>query len=331
MKTLFALLFCTITFANPVNTDPIEKRIETLDKMFVQLESRIANPAWLDTDSYRAFKKSLYSEESLKMSDEQLVLFINTERKKLPFTHFSLSMKKSKSQASGSDAQPYISWRPINEQTALLNVGGFPTDPSNMIKAVSEIGVDKYDNLIIDLRGNDGGSLDAGVILARFLTTEPLDAGFYLTRKWFDNHGRQATIEDMAGFPFLEDFTYAGITKMYQQEAFRMVLPGHNNPTFQGTVYVLSDNISASACEPLLDIVKEMEIATVVGERSNGAMLSAYWFDVNEDFRVQIPIADYQTARGDRLDKVGVMPDVLVPSQEALDHVLNVLIPESKN
>ena len=138
-------------------------------------------------------------------------------------------------------------------------------------------------------------------------------------------------MEDMANFPFLEDFTYAGITKMYQKEAFRMVLPGHNNPTYKGNVYILSDNISASACEPLLDIMKETGLATVVGARSNGAMLSAYWFDVNEDFRVQIPIADYQTARGARLDKIGVMPDVRVDSEKALEHVLNVLIPEAKN
>jgi C-terminal processing protease CtpA/Prc len=39
-----------------------------------------------------------------------------------------------------------------------------------------------------------------------------------------------------------------------------------------------------------------------------------------------LPIADFITAGGYRIDKVGVAPDVERKSSEALEHVLNVLI-----
>ena len=127
--------------------------------------------------------------------------------------------------------------------------------------------------------------------------------------------------------PFLQDFTYQGIGKMFaEQEAFRMVLPPHQHPIYKGKVFVLVNENTASACEPLIDLLKKEGIATLVGSSSAGAMLSGKWFQVNENYKVFIPISDYQTADGDRLDKKGVQPDIKVDPNQALDYVLSELI-----
>ena len=114
---------------------------------------------------------------------------------------------------------------------------------------------------------------------------------------------------------------------MFQtQEAFRMVIPGHERPIFQGKVYVLVNHNTASACEPLIDLFQKFDIGTLVGERSAGAMLSGQTFPLNDDYDIFIPISDYQTAEGKAIDKVGIEPDVKVDSEDALTHVLEELI-----
>ena len=72
---------------------------------------------------------------------------------------------------------------------------------------------------------------------------------------------------------------------------------------------------------------KKEDIGTLVGERSFGGMLSGQTFPLeNNDIKVFLPIADFQTATGERIDKVGVTPDIEVPSEEALDYILEELI-----
>jgi C-terminal processing protease CtpA/Prc len=89
------------------------------------------------------------------------------------------------------------------------------------------------------------------------------------------------------------------------------------------------DDQTASACEPLIDRFKQQDIATLVGSRSNGSMLSGSTFRINENYTAFLPIADYQTAEGYRIDQVGVEPDIEVNPQEALDYVLENLIQKS--
>lgn len=329
MKTLFTIIITFFSLFAQAN-DPIKEREQFLNKVFELLETHVANPAWLDHPSYNDFKARMYSEEVLTKSEEDFYLLFNEGSKALAFSHFYLRRTAQKGPAakgSQRSVEDVLNWKPLNDRTAYLKVDAFYSDPSQMIKVLQEIGTDSYENLIIDLRRNPGGTLDGPVILGQFLTAAPIDAGIHTTRKWFEDKGRPATPEEIQTMPFLQDFTYAGIQKMFAENAgFRMVIPGHDRPVFRGKVYVLVSDSTGSACEPLIDLLKKNGLATLVGERSGGAMLSAEYFTVNDAYKVFIPTADYQTATGERIDKVGVTPDVEVPAEEALDHVLENLI-----
>ena len=105
-------------------------------------------------------------------------------------------------------------------------------------------------------------------------------------------------------------------------EAFRMVIPSHSNPTFKGKVVILTSNITASACEPLIDLLQKEKIATIVGRKTAGAMLSGNYFRISKELNLFLPISDYLTAEGKRIDKVGISPDISVNAEEALEYVL---------
>ncbi len=333
MKTIvsvcIALFVLGSTYANP---NP--KRKKLLDKTFTLLEANIANPAWLDTQAYRDFKETLYSDAAMVLSQEDFDALIKKEREALPFTHFQLRPKKRKKKKSSSSTPtkrvPIVSWKELQPNTAYLRIRSFSIRAQPVIEALTEIGIDRYEHLIIDLRNNTGGNLEGPIALGTFLTNQPIDAGVYLTRKWYEQHDRPATPEEIQSFPFLKDMTYKGINKMFADEAaFRMVIPGHNNPVFKGKVYVLINQYTASANEPLIDLFKREKVATLVGSTSAGAMLSAQYFKVTKDYKMFLPIADYQTATGTRIDKVGVTPDIEVDPTTALKYVLENLIKDN--
>ena len=325
MKNIVIIIISLISLFVQAN-DPIKERRQFLDQVFDLLETHVANPEWLEDPSYEDFKETMYDEKVLSMEKKAFYDLFNNESRNLAFTHFYLNLVKTPAskQKAASDV---LYWKTLNENTAYLAVDAFWSDPTTMIKALEEIGTDRFENLIIDLRRNGGGTLDGPVILGQFLTSAPIDAGIHLTRKWFEKEARPATMDDIKVMPFLQDFTFKGIQKMFEEHAaFRMVIPGHDRPVYKGKVYVLVSNQTGSACEPLIDLFKKKGIATLVGETSGGAMLSAEYFPVDEQFKVFIPIADYQTASGERIDKVGVTPNVEVPAKEALDYVLEELI-----
>ncbi|GAA4850696.1 S41 family peptidase [Algivirga pacifica] len=328
MKTLFStlLIFTSLTL---LAKDPVNDRQLFLDKVFKTLEENVANPIWLEGEDYQTFKAKMYAEETLSLEEGDFYKAFNKGCNNLSFTHFYLISKNS-SAAENSEAikeEPkLLSWKPLGESIAYLDVRSFAGGAQQMMTALQEIGTDTYKNLIIDLRYNGGGSLDAPVILGQFLTNKPIDAGVYLTRKWFTKNNASATVEDIGTFPYLTDFTYQGIMKMFAEEAaFRMVVPGHERPVFKGKVFVLVNQYTASACEPLIYLLKKEKIATLVGSASAGAMLSANAFTINEDYDVFVPVSDYQTYDGIRLDKVGVQPNIAIEADKALELVLEQL------
>ena len=326
MKT-FIITLLTLVLNQPVNNKLFTERIDLLNQVFNTLESKIANPEWLQDESFIAFKNRMYSKETLKLNEDDFYKAFDSGRKNLPFTHFQLIKKKKTNSTTKNLKQTTpITWKAIDTKTAYLRINTFVVNAEPMIIAIKEIGTDAFENLIIDLRGNEGGALDAPVILGQFLTQNTIDAGYYLTRKWFETHDTLPMQTEVTKMPYLHDFTYNGIRKMFLEEpAFRTVIPGHNRPVFNGTVYVLIDYNTASACEPLIDLMQKKRIATLVGETSNGSMLSGHTYPINEEYKVFIPIADYYTSDGTKIDKIGIKPDIEIHPKKAMEYVLNLI------
>ena len=289
-------------------------------------EKFICNPSWLETKDWKNFVSTIQSEEAMQLPLEDFISTFNIEKNKLPFSHFYINPTKVTPANNTEEKAKHFELAEINDQTALLTIRSFVADAAGMFQLVKKIEAGNYSNLIVDIRGNTGGTLDAAVVLGRFLTNQPIDAGVYLSRKWFLEKKGYPTEEEIQAMPFLQDISFDGFGKMLDENgAFRMVLPPHSNPTFQGKVYVLTDGITGSTCEPLVDCLKKLEVATVVGERTGGGMLSGRFFNISDDLKLFLPVADYITAEGNRLDKVGVAPDVKVPSEKALEYVLKIL------
>ena len=327
---LFYIFFSLAVFAT-AQTKAIQKRNVMLEEILQQTEDHICNPAFLETAAWETFTKEIYQPEVLALNDLEFARAFNRAAAKLPFSHYYLMLtdkkrsRKARKKAKARGPIKAFEFEVLDETTAVLTIRQFISNSSLMHEMIAKIQEGGYEKLIIDLRGNRGGTLDAAVVLGQYLTPKMIDAGSYLSRSWFEEKGRYPLQEEIEIFPFLRDMSYAGFQEAAQNPAFRMVLPPHQNATFQGKVYVLTDKRTASTCEPFVHLLKEQGVAEVVGEKTAGAMLSGATFKLTNKLKLFMPVQDYVTANGTRLDKIGVTPTTAVPSDEAMDKVLEMI------
>jgi len=309
-----------------MNEEQDSTRAALIERIIGVSEMAIANPAFLETDEWTNFVKALRAEEWNGLTDDEFLREFNRMRYKadLPFTHYRL--EKIREDDTGTEKIALIEVTDHDGKTVILNVQTFNIDEEDMISAVRRIHSGDYENLIIDIRGNQGGSFPSVVILGRYLTNRMMDTGVYLTRKWFAVHGDYPTKKQLNEIAVLQDFSLDGFTNLlHTNGAARMILPPHSDPVFGGDVYILADGNTASASEPFVHLIKESGSATIIGEQTAGAMLSGERIPVDDTFTLFVPVADYMTADGHRIDKVGVSPDIAVPSEDALKKALEII------
>ncbi len=332
MKTIIiAISFLCISVSSYAQFDPLQERKEVVNTIIDLAEKHICNPDFLETPEWNAFVNYIQSEEVLSLDDTQFVQAFNSATRNLTFTHFYIKhsnkekFRKVKKKAKSRKELKAFELSEIDNKTAVLTIRQFVPNASLMQKLVTQILQNKYENLIIDLRGNSGGTLDAAVVLGQFITPKMIDAGSYLSRSWFENNKQYPTQEEIKNFPFLTNMSYAGFKEAAKKPAFRMVIPPHSKPTFKGNVSVLTDRRTASTCEPLVYLLKEQGVAEIIGEPTAGAMLSGASFKLTKSMSLFIPVQDYITADGSRLDKIGVQPTIQVVSEKALETALKQL------
>ena len=75
----------------------------------------------------------------------------------------------------------------------------------------------------------------------------------------------------------------------------------------------------ASAAEMAADAFRASGIATLVGERTAGEMLSQSMFDIADGFIVTLPVADFYSMQHGRIEGVGVQAHIGSSSEKALE------------
>jgi carboxyl-terminal processing protease len=166
--------------------------------------------------------------------------------------------------------------------------------------------------LIVDLRGNTGGGI-GGLRLMSYLTPDKRPVGYSLTKKRAAKGYRR---EDLTRFGRIPSRKIAllGLILRYGliDKSVLVVTEGLGPQPFQGRVVILVNQHSASAAEMLAGFAQENHLATVVGTKTPGRLLSGGAFKVGHGFVLGLPTAGYFTWQGTLLEGKGVQPDYLV-------------------
>jgi C-terminal processing protease CtpA/Prc len=207
----------------------------------------------------------------------------------------------------------------LSDRVGYLKVAMFPgmlgVDVSNaMSSAVAELG--NIERLIVDLRGNTGGG--AGSLrLMSLLTPNRMPVGYAADKHWAtrdlsklrESFPRLGRIPSSTRFLWLLGLRYlpAFITKspiVLQSE-------GLGPKPYDGHITLLVDRHTASAAEMVAVFAKENKLATIVGEKTAGRLLSATSVKVGHGFRLALPTGAYYTWHGTTLEGSPIVPDVV--------------------
>jgi carboxyl-terminal processing protease len=209
--------------------------------------------------------------------------------------------------------------RKLTAEIGYLKVAMFPgmigVDVANaMSTAVDELGNVK--GLVIDLRGNTGGGAGA-LRLMSLLTPARIPVGFSPDKRWTE---RDLEVEKER-FPRLNRIPESKhslwmlglkfLPSLVTKSPVLLESEGLGPKPFHGRVVLLVDRHTASAAEMVTIFAKENKLATVMGEKTAGRLLSATSVKVEHGFRLALPTGAYYTWNLTALEGTPLDPDIL--------------------
>lgn len=223
--------------------------------------------------------------------------------------HFLLA-KKSYS----TDRPNTLTW--TNKDTAVLRIPSFSRtyDAKQIEGFIAEVNQKKAKALVLDLRSNGGGFVRNCQHLLSLLSQPGTPIGTSVDRRITERY-----VQDTGG----DSKDMVAIAKWCGPTSKTVKM---TQQPFLGKLAVLLDRGSASASEITSAVLKEQRSAVLIGKQSAGAVLVSLFLPLasTEGFEVQVPLSDYVSPGGMRLEKNPLKPDVAVeaPVTEESDPVL---------
>ena len=166
--------------------------------------------------------------------------------------------------------------------------------------------------LIVDLRGNTGGGI-GGLRLMSYLTPGKKEVGYSLTRARKEKGYAREKLPRFGRIPSHKaTLLWLALRYGFIDKSILVVTEGLGPQRFHGRVLILVNEHTASAGEMLAAFAQENSLATIVGTKTAGRLLSGTTFRAGEGYIVGLPVAAYLTWQGRLIEGKGVTPSVPV-------------------
>lgn len=178
----------------------------------------------------------------------------------------------------------------LNESTALLYLSNFSKYTAKFLKDNIEF-LSRYPNLIIDLRENYGGDINAMVDIC----------SYFLPKKSIIAVDRMRFI----------DWTYkAGSGKKYEFDNI-IILQGKN---------------TASSSENMIAALKQnLDDVTLIGDETFGKGIGQYTLRLTGGYAVKATVLLWYTPGGENIQGNGIKPDIYYTGEDAVENALKWL------
>jgi len=295
------------------------------------LQSWLYDPAELDTPAYRQVETEVEALALRAASDQEFIEGFREIWRGGPFSHVEFS----KAQQPAADLAIYLDTLRIGgggahlawkDDVAILTVNtmmGLDTI-EEIDAAYAEIANRATRGLIIDLRENAGGAFAVRPLVAHLMSA-PYSAGVFVSRKWNEHHRGPPDVAEILAAPPWEGWSLTTFWADVQDRALTGIRFLPAEPVFDGPVYVLTSQRTASAAELATDALRGSGRALVIGEKTAGKMLSQKIFDIPGGFQLSLPIADYYSVKYGRIEGSEIEPDIAADGEDALDIAMQQL------
>jgi carboxyl-terminal processing protease len=171
--------------------------------------------------------------------------------------------------------------------------------------------------LIVDLRGNTGGGI-GGLRLMSYLTPGKTEVGYSLTRARKERGYEREKLPRFGRIPSHKPtLLWLALRYGFLDKSILVVTEGLGPQRFHGRIIVLVNEHTASAGEMVAAFAEENALATIVGNKTPGRLLSGSAFKAGFGYIVGLPVAAYLTWQGRLIEGRGVAPTIPVTQTPA--------------
>lgn len=166
--------------------------------------------------------------------------------------------------------------------------------------------------LIVDLRGNTGGGI-GGLRLMSYLTPAKKEVGYSLTRARKEKGYKREDLPRFGHIPSHKGtLLWLALRYGFIDKSIVVVTEGLGRQRFHGRVVILVNEHTASAGEMVAAFAQDNSLATIVGTKTPGRLLSGSAFKAGYGYMVGLPVAAYLTWEGRLIEGKGVSPSINV-------------------
>lgn len=187
---------------------------------------------------------------------------------------------------------------------------------SQFVSAVEDLESQGMEKLVIDLRDNPGGVLDAAVDMLAYILPEDQMDGLLVYTEDKNGEGDQFYCED------------GEIRNTSDHGTPNSDYPKKDGHQLDLPIAVLVNGDSASASELFTGALKDYDWATVVGTQTFGKGIVQNLIPLGDGSAVKLTVSKYYTPSGFSLHEVGITPDVEVELDEELQDQVVVPLEE---
>src|ERR1700733_12108216 len=202
----------------------------------------------------------------------------------------------------------------IGQDIGLLKIAYFPGAAGMRFgkaldRAVNDLNQQKCRRLIVDLRGNIGGSLGFAR-LASYLCPGQIAIGHSLTPKRLREGYDTATLPRVPMPASRAELLSTLAQFAFRDKSVMLLTQGLGEQPFHNRIVVLVNEWTNSAAEMVANFASENRLATIVGSKTRGNVLGAMNFKVGAGYWLRLPVSGWFTSNGRSLEGNGVDPDV---------------------
>lgn len=300
-----------------------KKEISYTKKDYVKLteqvvkvtEDNIFDPKIVQSKKWKEFKSKMVEVAPSISDDLEFQIGFFTLARKIGFSHYYITP----SITSMSEKREKPSLKEITENTVILKIGNFYEKEENIKPLLDSIRQKSYKNLIIDIRDNSGGRFEPVLCIANFLTDKEFIGGLFPNREWYKEYDRLPNKNDLEKFTSITD-----TTQTKSKYGFYVSTKGTEN-NFKGNVYFLANKKTGSAAEAFIIGAKEYRMAKIIGQTTTGGLLNAKQFKIDENILLIVPVNDFISYGGYRVDQKGIDPDVETKVGKELEKALEII------
>jgi C-terminal processing protease CtpA/Prc len=203
----------------------------------------------------------------------------------------------------------------VERNIGSLKVSLFPgligIDFANEVSAAIDGTLKDADRLLIDLRGNPGGGI-GGLRLMSYLTPRKQPIGFSLDRPTAERGYSKDALPRLDHIPRSKLEIPWLAFKFMGKKSVALETEGLGDRRFHRKIVILANEHSTGAAEMLIQFAQENRLATVVGSKTPGRLVSRTGIKLGNGYTLVVPVAAYMSWNGTQIEGKGVSPDVPV-------------------